>query len=78
MSIQLYDTDFVIITENGEPLEGLDIIYHYSTIVTAINDNKAFTLEDDEELVAMTDLPEELQNRYIAYLSTQNKGVKNV
>jgi hypothetical protein len=68
---QLYDTDYVIIKADGEPLEGLDIIYHYTQIIDSINGNGGYKLHDGEELVAMTALPQALQERYIAYLTEE-------
>jgi hypothetical protein len=68
---QLYDTDYVVIKADGEPLEGLDIIYHYTQIIDDINGNGGYKLHDGEQLVAMTDLPQALQDRYIAYLTEE-------
>lgn len=66
--MQLYETDFVIIKEDGEPLEGLDIIYHYSQIIDDINGNGGITLNPGEQFISMTSLPKNLQDQYISYL----------
>ena len=70
MTIQLHATDFVIIKADGQPLEGLDIIYHYSQIIDDINGNGGIRLGYGEEFIAMTDLPQALQNQYIDYLGS--------
>lgn len=69
MTIQLYETDFVIIKADGEPLESLDIIYHYSQIIDDINGNGGIRLSYGEQFMAMTSLPKALQKRYIAFLT---------
>ena len=68
MGIQLHATDFVIIKADGQPLEGLDIIYHYTQIIDDINGNGGIRLGYGEQFVAMTELPKELQIQYINYL----------
>jgi len=71
MTIRLYETDFVVIKADGQPLWPLDVIYHYSSIVDDINENGGYKLHDGEKLVAMTALPKELQDQYITYLSEE-------
>lgn len=66
--MQLYETDFVIIKADGEPLEELDIIYHYSQIIDDINGNGGIRLGYGEQFMAMTSLPKALQERYLTYL----------
>jgi len=65
MTIQLYPTDFVLL-KNGEPMEGVDIIYDQGFIDELYE--HGFKLHEGEEFVAMTALPQELQDKYIAYI----------
>ena len=60
--IQLSDTDYVII-KDGIPISDFDIVYHYTSIIELFNDG--FNLEEDEEIISMTKLPQELQDKYI-------------
>ena len=63
--IELYATDFVLL-KNGEPMEGLDIIYVQSSIDELYE--CGFKLQEGEQFVAMSDLPSEWKNKYIAYI----------
>ena len=67
--IQLYDTDYVII-KDGVPISDFDIVYHYTSIIELFNDG--FNLEEGEEIISMTKLPQELQDKYIATIK-ENK-----
>ena len=61
--IKLFEEDYVILY-NGEPSEPLDVIYHYTSIIEMFNDD-GFSLAKGEEIVCMTELPQELQDKYI-------------
>tara|TARA_Y100001973_G_scaffold28904_1_gene43573 strand:- start:36952 stop:37158 length:207 start_codon:yes stop_codon:yes gene_type:complete len=61
--MELYETDYVILYY-GEPSEPLDVIYHYTSIIEMINDG-GLSLAEGEEIVSMTKLPQELQDKYI-------------
>ena len=67
--IQLYNTDYVII-KGGVPISDFDIVYHYTSIIELFNDG--FNLEEGEEIISMTELPQELQDKYIATIK-ENK-----
>ena len=64
-SIELYKTDYVLIDDEGEPMEELDVIYSHEAIVDLINMGNVFMLTNGERLVSMTDLPADLQARYL-------------
>ena len=66
--INLYSEDYVVVDAKGEPVFDLDLIYHYTTIIDDINDNGGFTLQEGQRLVSMTQLSDELQQRYLDYL----------
>ena len=68
---QLYATDYVLLKADGQPLEGLDIIYHYTQIIDDLNSNGGMRLGYGEEFVSMTELPKELQARYLAHLNEE-------
>ena len=63
---QLSSEDYVLL-KNGQPLESLDVIYHYTSVIEHFNDYE-FNLENGEEFVCMTDLSPELQKEYIKEL----------
>jgi len=60
--IQLFKTDFVLI-KNQQPIEPLDIIYNVSS-VKELFDN-GFILDNGESFVSMTELPKNLQKKYL-------------
>ena len=60
--LKLYETDYVIIKE-GVPIDPFDVIYHYTSIIEMVN--VGFVLSDGEEIVPMTTLSQELQDKYI-------------
>jgi hypothetical protein len=74
--MHLYETDFVIIKADGQPLEGLDIIYHYSQIIDDINGNGGIRLGYGEQFISMTCLPKELQERYLTHLKLESEKAK--
>ena len=61
--LKLYETDYVII-KDGVPISPFDVVYHYTSIIEMINDG-GLSLAEGEEIVSMTKLPKELQNKYI-------------
>ena len=61
--LKLYETDYVILY-NGKPSEPLDVIYHYTSIIEMINYG-GLSLAEGEEILSMTKLPQELQDKYI-------------
>ena len=63
---ELSNEDYVLL-KNGKPLESLDVIYHYTSVIEHFNDYE-FNLENGEEFVCMTDLSPELQKEYIKEL----------
>ena len=60
--MELYETDYVII-KDGVPIDPFDVIYHYTSIIEMVNDG--FAISDGEEIVPMTTLSQELQDKYI-------------
>ena len=46
---------------NNKPLEDLDIVYHYTSVVELINDG--FKLNESEEFVCIAELPLEWQEK---------------
>jgi hypothetical protein len=61
---RLYSQDYVILNSDGMPIEGLDVIYHYTAIIDEINSNGKFLLNEGCKLVKMTDLSVDLQEKY--------------
>ena len=52
--------DFILVNkETQQPIERLDIVYHYSTVIELVNDG--FKLRDNEEFVSVAQLPLNLQ-----------------
>lgn len=52
--------DYIIFDKiKNVPVEKLDIVYHYSTIIELINDG--FILGEEREFVSLVELPLELQ-----------------
>ena len=68
--MKLYETDYVII-KDGVPIDPFDVIYHYTSIIEMVNDG--FAISDGEEIVPMTTLSQELQDKYIETI-TEMKG----
>ena len=64
---QLSNEDYVLL-KNGKPVESLDVIYHYTSVIEHFNDYE-FNLEKGEEFVCMTDLSPVLQKEYIKVLN---------
>ena len=64
--LELYATDFVLL-KNGEPMEGVDIIYDQGFIDELYE--HGFTLQEGEQFVAMSNLPSELQDKYRASIN---------
>ncbi len=62
MGVELFSTDYVLL-KDGEPLEPLDVIYDKQTVIEVERDG--FLLHEGESFVAMTDLSDELKERYI-------------
>lgn len=65
---KLYSTDYVVI-KNGEPTEPLDIIYSDESIIEMVNSGTTPLCSDGEQFVSMTDLPLELQQKYLNKLT---------
>jgi hypothetical protein len=65
---KLYSTDYVVI-KNGEPTEPLDIIYSDESIIEMVNSGTTPLCSDGEQFVSMTDLPLELQQKYLSKLT---------
>mgnify|MGYP001326388178 CR=1 FL=1 len=62
--VELYSSDYVIVNKKTqEPVESLDVVYHYSTVIDLINTGES-PLYEGVEFVSMTQLSEELQQRY--------------
>jgi hypothetical protein len=53
-------------TVNDKPKERLDLIYHYTSVIELANE--ATSNFSGEEFKRMTDLSEEWQNKYLAFL----------
>ena len=69
--MELYNSDYVIVDKKTqEPVESLDVVYHYSTIVDLVNSGEC-PLYKGVEFVPMTRLSQEMQQKYIDAL----KGV---
>ena len=55
--------DFIIWNKvTKEPIENLDIVYHYTTIIEMINDN-CLVLGENEELICIAELPLRIQKQ---------------
>ena len=66
--IQLSNEDYVLL-KDGQPIESLDVIYHYTSVVELFNHPFGFNLKEGEEFVCMTDLSPKLQKEYLKELS---------
>jgi hypothetical protein len=54
--------DFILVNkETQQPIERLDIVYHYSTVIELVNDG--FKLRDNEEFIFVNQLPLALQRQ---------------
>ena len=57
-------------TKNDKPIEHLDTVYHYTTIIELINDG--FKLQDGEQFILVAELPYQWQYK-INYTIEKNK-----
>lgn len=54
--------DFILVNkETQQPIEALDIVYHYSTVIELVNNG--FKLRDNEEFIFVNQLPLALQRQ---------------
>ena len=54
--------DFILVNkETQQPIERLDIVYHYSTVIELVNNG--FKLKDNEQFVFVAQLPLALQRQ---------------
>ena len=54
--------DFILVNkETQQPIEPLDIVYHYSTVIELVNNG--FKLKDNEEFIFVNQLPLALQRQ---------------
>lgn len=54
--------DFILVNkETQQPIERLDIVYHYSTVIELVNNG--FKLRDNEEFIFVNQLPLALQRQ---------------
>ena len=54
--------DFILVNkETQQPIERLDIVYHYSTVIELVNNG--FKLRDNEQFVFVAQLPLALQRQ---------------
>lgn len=65
MEIKLHHRDYVAVNEMGEPVCPLDIIMHYTSIIEEYNEQLE---KHGYQFVRMTDLPQDLQNKYLKHL----------
>lgn len=62
MKAKLYPTDYVIVdSQTKKPLEGYDIIYHYTSVIEVLNEK---LINDGYEFMCMTELPKEEKEQY--------------
>lgn len=54
--------DFILVNkQTQQPIERLDIVYHYSTVIELVNNG--FKLKDNEQFVFVAQLPLALQRQ---------------
>jgi hypothetical protein len=71
--VQINKTDYVLFNKAmGKPVEGLDTIYAHESVVELLNNG--FSLEEDEQFVRMTDLPENILMKYARHIAYNKKG----
>ena len=62
MKVKLYPTDYVIVdSQTKKPLEGYDIIYHYTSVIEVLNEK---LINDGYEFMCMTELPKEEKEQF--------------
>lgn len=69
---ELYSTDYIVM-KNDEPVEGLDIIYSFESIIEMINNGHRLIVADGEKFVSMTDLSLGLQQKYLNVLNKHSQ-----
>ena len=63
LKTKLYDTDYVLVdSKTKKPMEGYEIIYHYTSVINAFNDR---LMKEGCEYVSMSELSDEDKNKYI-------------
>jgi len=62
----LFHEDYVAIDNEGNPVEPLDIIMHYESIVEEYNN---YLKNEGYKFVRMTELSKDLQKKYLDYLN---------
>ena len=66
-AIKLSALDYILFDiVNNKPIESLDTIYHYTSVIEAVNNG--LKLENNEMFISLTELPIELQNKIIETL----------
>ena len=63
---KLFHEDYVAIDVMGNPVEPLDIIMHYESIIEEYNN---YLANEGYQFVRMTELSEDLQKKYLDYLN---------
>ena len=64
MNKKLSALDYILFdVVKKEPIEKLDIVYHYTSVIELINNG--FKLEKNEMFVPVTELPVKIQKRII-------------
>ena len=66
--MKLHHRDYVAVNAMGQPIEPLDIIMHYTSIIEEYNEQ----LKDvGYQFVRMTDLGQDLQDKYLKHLKEE-------
>lgn len=65
MKTKLHHRDYVAIDNKGNPVEPLDIVMHYTSIIEEYNWQLK---KHGYQFVRMTDLPQDLQDKYLKNL----------
>ena len=78
-NIKLHREDYVHCMD-GKPTEGLDIIHHYTSVIDRVNEEcfkGNLGSGHGEEWVRMTELPKDIQDKYLNYIIKNSEDKYN-
>ena len=77
--VELIPEDYVLVNRiTKKPVEGYDMIYHYSSIIDMLNGNNDMRPKPNHEYISMTALPIEEQKKYLEYLNPINGEIESM
>ena len=73
--VKLYETDYVLVNRVTQaPLEEVDIIYHYKSLIEVLND---MLYEQGCEYISMKELDDDYKSIYLKHIKELYKIIKD-